>query len=31
MLLFFKNEHLRLNHLMGFLCLIGAVYFIFKK
>ena len=31
MLLFFKTEHLRLNHLMGFLCLIGAVYFIFKK
>lgn len=31
MLLFFKNEHLRLNHLMGFLCLIGAVYFIAKK
>ncbi len=31
MLLFFKNEQLRLNHLLGFLCLIGAVYFIFKK
>ena len=31
MLLFFQNEQLRLNHLLGFLCLIGAVYFIFKK
>ena len=30
-LLLFKDEQLRLNHLLGFLCLIGAVYFIFKK
>ena len=30
-LLMFKNEQLRLNHLLGFLCLIAAVYFIFKK
>jgi uncharacterized protein (DUF486 family) len=28
---FFKNEHFRLNHLIGFLFLIVAVYFIFKK
>ncbi len=30
-LLLFKNEQLRLNHLWGFLCLLGAVYFFFKK
>ena len=30
-LLFFKNEALRWNHLVGFVCLILAVYFIFKK
>ena len=30
-LLFFKNETLRWNHLIGFVLLIGAVYFIFKK
>lgn len=30
-LIFFKNETLRLNHLIGFLFLILAVYFIFKK
>jgi len=30
-LLFFKNETFRLNHLVGFLCLILAVYFMFKK
>lgn len=30
-LLFFKNETLRLNHLIGFIFLILAVYFIFKK
>ena len=30
-LLFFKNETFRLNHLIGFLLLILAVYFIFKK
>lgn len=29
--LFFKNETFRLNHLIGFALLIGAVYFIFKK
>jgi uncharacterized protein (DUF486 family) len=31
MLLFFKNESFRWNHAVGFLLLIGAVYFIFKK
>ena len=30
-LLFFKNETLRWNHIVGFLCLVLAVYFIFKK
>lgn len=30
-LLVFKNEHFRLNHLIGFGFLILAVYFIFKK
>lgn len=30
-LLFFKNETFRWNHLVGFLFLILAVYFIFKK
>lgn len=30
-ILFFKNETFRLNHLIGFLFLILAVYFIFKK
>jgi uncharacterized protein len=30
-LLVFKNEHFRLNHLIGFFFLILAVYFIFKK
>jgi len=29
--LVFKSETFRWNHLMGFLCLIMAVYFIFKK
>lgn len=29
--LFFKNEPLRLNHLIGFIFLILAVYFVFKK
>ncbi|MGB0863788.1 MAG: DMT family protein [Saprospiraceae bacterium] len=28
---FFKNETLKLNHLIGFIFLILAVYFIFKK
>lgn len=30
-LLFFKNETLRLNHLVGFIFLVLAVYFMFKK
>lgn len=30
-LLFFKNESFRLNHLIGFVFLVLAVYFIFKK
>jgi uncharacterized protein (DUF486 family) len=30
-LLVFKNEHFRLNHILGFVFLILAVYFIFKK
>jgi uncharacterized protein (DUF486 family) len=30
-LIFFKNEQFRLNHLIGFIFLILAVYFIFKK
>jgi len=30
-ILVFKNEHLRLNHLIGFVFLIFAVYFVFKK
>lgn len=30
-LIVFKNEHFRLNHLIGFIFLILAVYFIFKK
>ena len=30
-LLAFKNETLRLNHLIGFVFLVLAVYFIFKK
>jgi uncharacterized protein (DUF486 family) len=30
-LLFFKNETLRWNHIVGFLLLILAVYFMFKK
>ena len=29
--LYFKNEPLRVNHLVGFIFLILAVYFIFKK
>lgn len=29
--IFFKNESLRWNHFVGFLLLVGAVYFIFKK
>ena len=30
-LLVFKNETIRWNHLAGFACLVGAVYFLFKK
>lgn len=30
-LIVFKTEHFRMNHLIGFLFLILAVYFIFKK
>ena len=30
-ILFFKNETFKLNHLIGFVFLILAVYFIFKK
>jgi uncharacterized protein (DUF486 family) len=30
-LIVFKNEQFRLNHLIGFIFLILAVYFIFKK
>ena len=29
--LFFKNENFRFNHLIGFVFLVLAVYFIFKK
>lgn len=31
MLYFMKNEALRWNHIAGFVCLILAVYFIFKR
>ncbi len=30
-LIFFKNETLRFNHIIGFVLLVLAVYFIFKK
>ena len=30
-LVFFKTESFRLNHLAGFICLVLAVYFVFKK
>jgi uncharacterized protein len=30
-LLFFKNETFKMNHLIGFIFLVLAVYFIFKK
>ncbi len=30
-ILFMKGETLRWNHLAGFICLVAAVYFIFKK
>lgn len=29
--MFFKNENFRINHLIGFVFLVLAVYFIFKK
>jgi len=29
--IFFKNENFRLNHMIGFVFLVLAVYFIFKK
>mgnify|MGYP002932778642 FL=1 len=31
MLAFMRSESLRWNHLAGFLCLVLAVYFIFRK
>lgn len=31
MLVVFKSEHFRLNHLIAFVFLILAVYFVFKK
>lgn len=30
-ILLFRNESIRWNHLAGFICLVMAVYFIFKK
>lgn len=30
-LVFFRNDQLKWNHLVGFLLLLGAVYFFFKK
>ncbi len=30
-LVFFKNETIRMNHVIGFILLVLAVYFIFKK
>ena len=30
-LLLFKNESFRLNHLYAFICIIAAIYFMFKK
>jgi uncharacterized protein len=30
-LIVFKDEHFRINHLIGFIFLVFAVYFIFKK
>lgn len=30
-IVFFKEEAIRWNHLAGFACLVGAVYFIFNK
>lgn len=31
MLVFFKDQPLRWNHVLGFCMLVGAVYFLFKK
>lgn len=31
MLVFFKDQPFRWNHALGFLCLIAAVYFLFKR
>ena len=31
MFIFFKDQHLRWNHLVGFALLIAAVFFLFKK
>jgi len=30
-LIFFKSDQLRWNHVLGFVCLLGAVYFFFRK
>ena len=30
-LIFFKTDQLRLNHFLGFLCLLGAVFFFFRR
>jgi len=30
-LIVFKDEHFRINHLIGFIFLVLAVYFVFKK
>jgi uncharacterized protein len=30
-LIFFKNESFRWNHIVGFVCLVLAVYFVFKR
>jgi len=30
-LIVFRNEQFRLNHLFAFLCILGAVYFTFRK
>ncbi len=31
MFVFFRDQHFKWNHLVGFLLLIGAVYFLFRK
>lgn len=31
MFIFFREQHFKWNHLVGFLLLVGAVYFLFKK